>query len=684
MEKPEHEIEKSKHENLEDKEASHYQANNSIKVSYLVGKAEKGDNQIIFEKIQDAINKANNDSVIKISHGLYKENLVIKNKILKLEAKDTNSEVYILGEGGPALTIENEGQGNVTLEWLKFAHKGSLKKEVGRKKKNKGGGDDDERKRSDTKSMTKFSHSDTYRNDNELSMAPSTTMGAQTAGGKSSIKVEQQVKSNIESYIYDVSTRIDKFDDKTNCAILIKKGTVIMRNCKVNLNLIVKQDQPFMPAIVGIDQSTLIIKECEMRGSNAHDTLGLLLKNSNLLMKDCVLTHFKFGGACIHVGETNSSKIYSTKITFNGKFGIQLLGKTMKERLSGKASIRSEYIVREEEEPEIIKDCDIEKNDGPGIQIVCPNTCLIKKNTISFNKNGIEVISADPRIYDNDITKNTGNGIMVKSIEGFYSIPIIRNNILRSNRESGILCVGSCNIAKIVNNPEISYNKLCGIKVENQAFPHIIYNKIFKNIFQGVLLVENSSAHIERNQISENIKANIALGGEKSPDTVICHNQILKGRCEGIFMIEAGSAYIRHNLIKQNYDGIIMITSCPEVNNNTIEGNKNSGILVMKDSRPKLYDNFLEANGNVGIFVRDNCKFWRTEVIGQEDLLDDRTKPITRQKFYFYGNIVRETPVALVVERKISDGKEIVAQNDFQKLECRIPYTLREMKCKLI
>jgi len=54
------------------------------------------------------------------------------------------------------------------------------------------------------------------------------------------------------------------------------------------------------------------------------------------------------------------------------------------------------------------------------------------------------------------------------------------------------------------------------------------------------LLVETSSGFIEKNKISENIKANIAFGGCKSVDTIILENDILGGRCEGIFIIEGG------------------------------------------------------------------------------------------------------------------------------------------------
>ena len=82
------------------------------------------------------------------------------------------------------------------------------------------------------------------------------------------------------------------------------------------------------------------------------------------------------------------------------------------------------------------------------------------------------------------------------------------------------------------------------------------------------MLVETASAIIERNDISENIKANIALGGKNSVDTFIVENKISQGRCEGIFAIECGKAWITRNNIFENNDGIVTVASIPEISLN--------------------------------------------------------------------------------------------------------------------
>lgn len=102
---------------------------------------------------------------------------------------------------------------------------------------------------------------------------------------------------------------------------------------------------------------------------------------------------------------------------------------------------------------------------------------------------------------------------------------------------------------------------------------------------QGVLIVESASATIEKNTVFENLKANIALGGGNSVNTLVVENTIYGGRCEGIFIIDGENTWILRNKIFENNDGIITITSIPMVSHNEIYKNKSHGIMMVKDSR---------------------------------------------------------------------------------------------------
>ena len=221
----------------------------------------------------------------------------------------------------------------------------------------------------------------------------------------------------------------------------------------------------------------------------------------------------------------------------------------------------------------------IENNDGPGIKVGIANKAKIVGNDIKLNKVGIEVLSGDPFIFNNKIDKNFTDGLLTKVFEQLRCDGKIKSNVsISGNKENGIHCTGFKNYTKIEQNAFIGYNKKAGVKADNDAYIVVYRNKISKNLGQGVLLVETSSAVIEKNEISDNIKANVALGGINSVNTLIVENRIQGGRCEGIFVIECGECWIMRNSILENNDGIVCITSIPVISKNQISKNKSNGI----------------------------------------------------------------------------------------------------------
>lgn len=122
---------------------------------------------------------------------------------------------------------------------------------------------------------------------------------------------------------------------------------------------------------------------------------------------------------------------------------------------------------------------------------------------------------------------------------------------------------------------------------------------------QGILICENSGAYVEKNDIRENIKANIALGGDYSQNTTIINNKISCGRCEGIFMIEGGYCFIHRNKIFKNYDGIICSTAIPEITHNEIKQNRRHGVILCKGAKPELIKNEIKSNGFCGLIIKD-------------------------------------------------------------------------------
>lgn len=107
---------------------------------------------------------------------------------------------------------------------------------------------------------------------------------------------------------------------------------------------------------------------------------------------------------------------------------------------------------------------------------------------------------------------------------------IKKNYSIVGNGNCGIHIEGCNNFTRVLENHLIGFNARSGIRVSKEAHPHILLNKIYKNLSDGILLVEGSSAIIERNEILSNVRMNIGLGGERSSNTVIVENNISGSR----------------------------------------------------------------------------------------------------------------------------------------------------------
>jgi parallel beta-helix repeat protein len=137
-----------------------------------------------------------------------------------------------------------------------------------------------------------------------------------------------------------------------------------------------------------------------------------------------------------------------------------------------------------------------------------------------------------------------------------------------------------------------------------KSFPNA--NVISHNYNQGILIVEGSSAEIIANKIEHNIKANIALGGEKTGDTRIMYNYILASKSgEGIFVVEGEKELlIEDNQIESNQDGIVVVNSQGKIKNNKIKHNTRSGVLSAGRSSAHVIGNVIEES-NTGVLIKD-------------------------------------------------------------------------------
>ena len=97
----------------------------------------------------------------------------------------------------------------------------------------------------------------------------------------------------------------------------------------------------------------------------------------------------------------------------------------------------------------IIEFCTIKENLCPAIQVCLGNSCSIRKNTLICNDVGIEVISGDPHITKNVISRNLNDGILTMTVDDLACVPRIYFNNINSNRGNGINCKGKKNHSRI-------------------------------------------------------------------------------------------------------------------------------------------------------------------------------------------------------------------------------------------
>jgi parallel beta-helix repeat protein len=136
------------------------------------------------------------------------------------------------------------------------------------------------------------------------------------------------------------------------------------------------------------------------------------------------------------------------------------------------------------------------------------------------------------------------------------------------NRLNGILIEGYNNRSQVTNNHLIGFNGEAGVKVEKEAFPHVVGNKVYKNQKEGILVVESSNCVVEKNHISHNIEANVAMGGKHSHHSAVIDNLIADSPGTGLYLVRSGRLRVLRNDFTRNQDAIILMASQPEIQRN--------------------------------------------------------------------------------------------------------------------
>lgn len=383
-------------------------------------------------------------------------------------------------------------------------------------------------------------------------------------------------KNIIEGLVIDNRGRVS--------AISIYSGVVMIQNCNITMGYLSSFNKLVVHGIY-CDNSIVFLNSVIIKGNYELMTVGCLAYQANIKIINSKFYQCKFAGFLSYTQANNFVNL--NKNIFNENYGCGVF-------LCGDGEI-------------IIEENLIEKNQGVGLKLVDCNKISLVNNIIVENfLNGGELINCDGLIMLNSFYNNKGCGCLLEACAGgVFKAKIYKNSIIE-NAKAGLVIKGEKNFAVVELNQQIGYNNFSGIHVSESASPTILNNIIFENMHQGILLVSGSSAYIKGNEIRENIRANIAFGGESSENTKIIDNKIIGSRNEGIFVIEGNGGAIERNDIIENNDGIILMNSENTfISENTIEGNIRCGILLVHSS-PEVVKNQIFENQFIGVLFKKN------------------------------------------------------------------------------
>ena len=149
----------------------------------------------------------------------------------------------------------------------------------------------------------------------------------------------------------------------------------------------------------------------------------------------------------------------------------------------------------------------IQNINGPGIKVGKGSRSKIKGNQISKCIYGIVSTSNRANIVMNNCFENHESGIKTIAKKNIRCDTRVQFNTCKKNKQHGVNCVGENNFTVVTKNCELSANTCTGVCAQDKASIKITNNLIESNFAQGVLLVESTYAHIEKNILRKNYKA---------------------------------------------------------------------------------------------------------------------------------------------------------------------------------
>lgn len=345
--------------------------------------------------LKEALEMAEVGTIIKICEGYYQTNVVINIPGIRIEPREKDKPVYLLGSDGPVITVDLQPGETCVIKHMIIVHSGS----------------------------------------------------------NISSKFKEQLD---QSLILKASPKfLKEFDIGRNMDTIILQtgGNLIIRNCLLSLKSLPKNIKSYIPSIVTFPKCRINIVSSEFRGNETIMTAGCIFMNTDVLMSFCKLNNYKGGGILMSGKNSTNIKINDSSISKCGIVGIYAQGEDCRPMLLrvNVDNIDGPGIRIHKGNRCKVKGCTVVKCQM-GIEVICADPFIIM-NTIKQNyENGIVTVakkdlSCDGIIKYNDVLKNKDNGIFCSGEKNFTKI--IKNRSISNNRRAGIKAIEGAHISII-------------------------------------------------------------------------------------------------------------------------------------------------------------------------------------------------------------------------------------------
>lgn len=502
--------------------------------------------------IQEAINAAEENTLIKIDEGLYKENLVIRKPNIFLEPKKS-SEVYLVGENGPTILIDfpQEGGNTVNIQGFKISNKGIRR---------------------------------------VVPQSDGNSFGYNPSDFKDLLKYAAESEKGPEA----------------ECLVYVKSGMLSIYNCHFSCNLFFKTSSKFVSCIYAAPKTQCLVNECHFKGSSSCLTNGITSFEANVSIRYSDFRSFLGSAVLFNMVLKNISSLCLCKIS-ECRIGVCLLRENARTKVSDCQIMKCEVGALVGCGSEVLVTKSQFTKNQTGIRVVAADPQIVD-NTIAYNsQHGVSILSDDlltiarlvqNQIHDNekcgvkisgdknqsqlsqnriflnrragvftkarthamltknDIFKNLAQGICVQESSSVFA----ESNLVRENIKANIAIGSKSERETILLRNIISDGRCEGVFLMEAIMTRIFYNTITNNHF-GIMCV-NSSPTIIGNQVSSNMAHGILC--LKKSAMIIGHNRIFGNQNVGLYIRDVCRGSIENNQLNDNRIEVIIERRCPE------------------------------------------------------------------------------------------------------------------------